>query len=36
MNSVMKVAKQFPNVYFEHATGYKTSKNVKELHGPLL
>ena len=29
MNSVMKVAKQFPNVYFEHATGYKTSKNVK-------
>ena len=29
MNSVMKVAKEFPNVYFEHATGYKTDKNVK-------
>ena len=27
--AVMQVAKQFPNVYFEHATGYKTSKNVK-------
>lgn len=29
MNGVMKVAKEFPNVYFEHATGYKTDKNVK-------
>ncbi len=29
MNSVLKVAKEFPNVYFEHATGYKTDKNVK-------
>ncbi len=29
MNSVLKVAKDFPNVYFEHATGYKTSDNVK-------
>ena len=29
MNSVLKVAKEFPDVKFEHATGYKTSKNVK-------
>ena len=29
MNSVLKVAKDFPNVYFEHATGYKTAENVK-------
>ena len=28
MNPTIKVAKQFPKVAFEHATGYKTSKNV--------
>ena len=28
MNPTIKVAQQFPNVKFEHATGYKTRKNV--------
>lgn len=28
MNPTIKVAKQFPNVIFEHATGYKDAKNV--------
>src|SRR5512143_1439000 len=28
MNPTLKVAQQFPNVDFEHATGYKTAKNV--------
>ena len=28
MNPTIKVAKQFPNTDFEHATGYKTAKNV--------
>ena len=28
MNSLMKVAKEFPDVIFEHAAGYKTDKNV--------
>ncbi len=28
MNPTMKVAKKFPNVIFEHATGYKRSKNL--------
>lgn len=28
MNSVMKVAKEFPDVKFEHATGYQTAANV--------
>src|SRR5437870_7862067 len=28
MNPTVKVAAQFPNVTFEHATGYKTAKNV--------
>ncbi len=28
MNPTLKVAKQFPNVKFQHATGYKRSKNV--------
>lgn len=28
MNPTIKVAKQFPNVKFEHATGYKRAKNV--------
>src|SRR5580658_7036284 len=28
MNYVWKVAKRFPNVFFEHATGYKRDVNV--------
>ena len=28
MNPTERVAKQFPNVIFEHATGYKTAKNL--------
>ena len=28
MNPTLKVAKQFPKVNFEHATGYKTAKNM--------
>lgn len=28
MDSMVKVAKKFPNVMFEHATGYKTSDNL--------
>ena len=28
MNPTLKVAKKYPNVKFEHATGYKTAKNV--------
>ncbi len=28
MNPTIKVAKQYPNVTFEHATGYKMAKNV--------
>jgi basic membrane protein A and related proteins len=28
MNPTLKVAKRFPNVVFEHATGYKRSKNL--------
>ncbi|MBS0320912.1 MAG: BMP family ABC transporter substrate-binding protein [Proteobacteria bacterium] len=28
MNPTLKVAAQFPNVHFEHATGYKTAPNV--------
>jgi basic membrane protein A and related proteins len=28
MDSVIKVAKMFPDVYFEHATGYKRAHNV--------
>lgn len=28
MNPTLKVARQFPNVKFEHATGYKRAKNV--------
>ncbi|MGO1117600.1 BMP family ABC transporter substrate-binding protein [Rhodovibrionaceae bacterium A322] len=33
MNPTLKVAKQFPNVKFEHATGYKRSKNVSTYAG---
>jgi basic membrane protein A len=28
MNPTIKVAQQFPNTFFEHATGYKTARNV--------
>ncbi len=28
MNATVKVAQNFPNVIFEHATGYKTAKNL--------
>ena len=28
MNYVLKAAKRFPNVYFEHATGYKRDANI--------
>jgi|TARA_B110000196_G_scaffold168562_1_gene144755 simple sugar transport system substrate-binding protein len=28
MNPTLQVAKKYPNVHFEHATGYKRSKNV--------
>lgn len=28
MNQTLKVGKQFPNVVYQHATGYKTAKNV--------
>jgi basic membrane protein A and related proteins len=28
MNPTIKVAKQFPDVKFEHATGFKTADNV--------
>ncbi len=28
MNPMLKVAKTFPKVHFEHATGYKTAKNL--------
>jgi basic membrane protein A len=28
MNPTLKVAKSFPNTYFEHATGYRTDTNV--------
>ncbi len=33
MNPTLKVAKQFPNVKFEHATGYKRSDNVSTYSG---
>lgn len=33
MNSTLKVAKKFPNVKFEHATGYKTSTNLSVYSG---
>jgi simple sugar transport system substrate-binding protein len=29
MDSMVKVAKDFPDVYFEHATGYKTAENLR-------
>ncbi|WP_025899648.1 BMP family ABC transporter substrate-binding protein [Sneathiella glossodoripedis] len=33
MNPTLKVAKQFPNVKFEHATGFKRSANVSTYSG---
>jgi len=33
MNPTLKVAKQFPDVKFEHATGYKRGKNVSTYSG---
>ena len=33
MNSVLKVAKEFPDVKFEHATGYKTAENIANYSG---
>jgi simple sugar transport system substrate-binding protein len=33
MNQTLKVAQQFPNVVFEHATGYKRAKNVSTYEG---
>jgi basic membrane protein A len=33
MNPTIKVAKRFPNVKFEHATGYKQDKNVATYSG---
>ena len=32
MEPTLKVAKKFPNVKFEHATGYKTAENVTWYH----
>ena len=33
MDSMVKVAKDFPDVYFEHATGYQTSANLRVYEG---
>jgi simple sugar transport system substrate-binding protein len=33
MNQTLKVAQQFPNVVFEHATGYKRAKNMSTYEG---
>ncbi|MCC2098588.1 MAG: BMP family ABC transporter substrate-binding protein [Hyphomicrobiales bacterium] len=33
MNPTIKVARRFPNVYFEHATGFKRAKNVATYNG---
>ena len=36
MNPTLKVAKQFPNVKFEHATGYQLAPQRRGLQRPLL
>ena len=36
MDPTIKVAKKYPNVFFEHATGYKRDKNVATYSAPLL
>ena len=33
MNPTLKVAKQFPNIKFEHATGYKRADNISTFSG---
>lgn len=32
-DQMVAMAKKYPNVYFEHATGYKTSKNLAQFFG---
>ena len=36
MDPTVKVAKKYPNVMFEHATGYKRDEEPRDLFGPLL
>ena len=36
MDATLKVANKYPNVFFEHATGFKRAKNVSDLCRPLL
>jgi len=36
MNPTLKVAEEFKDVKFEHATGYKTGANVKHVQRPFL
>jgi len=36
MNPTLKVAKDFPKVKFEHATGYKRAEQRRDLQHPLL
>ena len=36
MDPTLKVAKKYPNIYFEHATGYKRDKNLATYSAPLL
>src|SRR5262245_61836085 len=33
MDATVKVAKKYPNIYFEHATGYKREKNLATYSG---
>ena len=33
MEPTLKVAKKYPNVHFEHATGYKRDKNLATYSG---
>ena len=36
MEPTLKVAKKYPEIHFEHATGYKRADNVVDLSRPLL
>ncbi len=36
MDSTVKVAKKFPNVWFEHSTGYKRDAEPRDVFGPVL
>ena len=36
MDPTVKVAKKYPNVFFEHTTGYKRDEEPRDLFGPLL